>query len=311
MDFFKDIWETYNERIKSPFIFSFLLSWTLCNWLLVYSLFSFPESYTYYDKINFIDTYVVNHKNYNLFWKPLWTSAVATAIYIVCSGLYLIMFTFYKTTVKTWIFGFTDKGDNVSRTYFLDVQSRYLAVREENKTIRKDLLTAEKQVTELNKRASDWLIKDFDLSDKLSVEQKKNSDLESDIRELNKDMVFQKQSLERFDAIFKNQKPWHFIRKDGSNTITGESLMFEDEGKVRDMDTHKIKYEIEDIFTTRDNIVTSFVLRNTTNRTYKTIFYMVEYSNGYYKGFTTIGNSRDDVRITQQGIDRQLSEFFK
>lgn len=311
MDLFKDIWETYKDRIKSPFVVSFLISWTMCNWLFVYTFFSFPVEYNYFTKVKFINDYVQLHQGYNLFWKPLWVSSLATLVYIVCSGFYLVMFSFYKTTVKSWIFGFTSRGENVPKEYFLSVQMRYLKLREDNEKMNGDLIVAEKQVEELNQRLQNIVIEDFSAKDKLMKAEKRNMEMEKEIDRMLGEKTFKELSIQRFEAIFMNQKSWHILIKDSQEKITTQEIMFENERQVKDMSNLKIKYQVEEISSTKDEILISFALLNVSNKAERILYYLMEFSTGYFKGFSTIGNGRNDVRVTQNSLGKDLQDFFK
>lgn len=148
-DFFGDLKTTFNERIKNPFIASFILSWLASNWLIIYKLCTFAERYSYDERVDILINYVHNHKWDKLTLTPLWHSIVIAACYIICSVVFNLMFNFYNSTLKAIINKWTKPEDNVTKEEHDYLNKQYDILRNEVNQLRRVKAASKEEVDKI------------------------------------------------------------------------------------------------------------------------------------------------------------------
>lgn len=99
MDTLKSIWEDLNHRLKSPFVVSFLLSWIIWNWILVYSVFNFEKDCSLDYRVNYIKEYIHLH-SWSILVFPLVTSFFAALFFYFCKTVFLALDTLYENRLR-------------------------------------------------------------------------------------------------------------------------------------------------------------------------------------------------------------------
>lgn len=101
MNVIGDLKESWSERVKNPFILSFVLSWLINNWKLVYYIFQFDQTFTVYEKVDRILAEIGSSKSdYRLLTKPLLYAFIAIASYLLANGIARAMVLFFRNRVK-------------------------------------------------------------------------------------------------------------------------------------------------------------------------------------------------------------------
>ncbi len=80
-----ETYESLQERLKSPFLLTFILVWAIHNWELLYGIFTFEESLRFVERIDFLKHYIRTYGTYHLFWFPLWWAFISLGLYLATS----------------------------------------------------------------------------------------------------------------------------------------------------------------------------------------------------------------------------------
>jgi hypothetical protein len=142
-DFFKDLKDNVLERMRNPFILTFIISWLAHNWLLVYEIYYFDESSrSLGSRIDIIARYVDLHKCNNLTILPLFWSLGAILVYLLFSNIGLFLFSSSDRYIKPIIYKLTNKSRLVTKEIHEDLLGSYENVKKQND----DLLTRESKL---------------------------------------------------------------------------------------------------------------------------------------------------------------------
>ena len=150
MESFKDKVEDLNEglkeRLKSPFILTFVTVWIIRHWELVYLTFNFGVDYTAIQKLKMIIIALKGEGYRELFWIPLFISLASFAIYLIVSLIYELIHSLYSKWGRTFIYYISDRSKLVKRedydklqkefdeldTAYADLEESYENLKEDN-----------------------------------------------------------------------------------------------------------------------------------------------------------------------------------
>ncbi|WP_159018717.1 hypothetical protein [Algibacter sp. L3A6] len=115
--------ENFNEKVKNPFLGSYVLVWIVRNWVLIYSLFNFKDDLTLAKRIEYIKTYFSNNEFLpNLFSNILWTFGLLLITYILLN-LSRFIVNFSEKRIKPLVYKITDSNSIVLKTEYNRLQS--------------------------------------------------------------------------------------------------------------------------------------------------------------------------------------------
>jgi hypothetical protein len=168
--FIEDLRDTIAERIKNPFIVSFIISWLACNWSIIYILLNFDDSMCLGERMDILTKYVSENKD-RLAWTPFWKSIIVAGVYIGGSAIFFSIFNVYNSLIKSFLFRVTTLGKNIPKERFFALNKKYIAIKNsseefqsENIKLEEDLklananLNASKiSIAELDKRISNFI----------------------------------------------------------------------------------------------------------------------------------------------------------
>lgn len=103
-DKLQEIYDGLKERLKSPFLISFIAIWSIHNWEFVYALMTFNSDMPYSNRVGFLKAYLRGHDYYELFWYPLIWTFVSMGLYFVGSFLSEGINLVYSKWVRTWLY---------------------------------------------------------------------------------------------------------------------------------------------------------------------------------------------------------------
>jgi hypothetical protein len=91
----QEIYSGLQERLKSPFILTFLIVWSIHHWRLVFIICSFDKDLSQGLKKSIIEEYIEQHDRWKgMFWSPVWYSLLSLLLYYFISlgyeGLHII-----------------------------------------------------------------------------------------------------------------------------------------------------------------------------------------------------------------------------
>jgi hypothetical protein len=290
-----DIKGTFIERMRNPFILTYIISWVAWNWLLVFEVCNFPETYTLQNKIAIINNYIQEQIWCNLTFYPLWSAFVAANIYVWASGIFLLLFSFYQQTIKPKIYSFTAQDENIPRYLYNSLNKRH-------DNLKKDFDETKKLWNEIEekKETLDGKIKTLEttnsrLTADLSTAEEKNTSAQARLKVLGER---QEESVDTFMQIFVNNKFWYltYTQKNKKDSISYTAMRFESDWNVRN-EGNKIIYQIRDISITSDNQVIKFKLYDYNNRSNFKEHYLFNMGDGSFKGYELeINNKKEPIQ---------------
>jgi hypothetical protein len=310
-----EVVSTFNDRMRNPFVFTFIISWLAWNWLLVYEFFSFPKTYTLEDKTKVINDYIQTHLFCNLTTTPLVSSLGVSLVYLLFSFGFTYLFNFYNTTVKAKIFNWTAKGKNIPRDVYDSLYRRHnrLKVNFDNSKklwhqVEEENISNSGKLTKLRSEKK-TLQSDFERSQtELDQVKKENRDLQTKYDDM---QVFYKKERNEFERIFLNRKTWYVWGQTGKEDFKQtEKIKFDENDLIKDAATGIVKYEIKEIRFSKEDKIISFRQFDYNNSEEMKVVYLFDVGFGVFKGIEKDrhGNPVRSIIYTQ---DKKNLENFK
>lgn len=106
----QEIYEGLRERLKSPFLLTFIVVWAIHNWEFVYAILTFNTEMPYFQRIAFLKAYLFVYKYDKLLWFPLAWTFVSIGIYFLGSFLSEGINLIYNKWIRTWLYLTIDKN---------------------------------------------------------------------------------------------------------------------------------------------------------------------------------------------------------
>lgn len=174
------------ERIKNPFIGSFILAWFYLNWELAILLVNLPEDADYKTKVDLIKVYLLENL-YDVLLFPLLYSMIILISYGVISNITLIITSFFQKTLRPKILNLFDKNliiekrvyNDLKETYskllidFDTLQQSYYGISKEREELKAQLLKDTEKELEKIKAANENLLKEANLEREKIIEEAK------------------------------------------------------------------------------------------------------------------------------------------
>ncbi|MBI3521109.1 MAG: hypothetical protein HY062_17345 [Bacteroidetes bacterium] len=230
----QEINEGLQERLKSPFVVTFLIVWTVRHWRLVFIVFSFDNEFTQGYKKSIIEAYIYSHDGWcGMFWMPVIYSFGSILFYYLISLIYEALNLIYSKYGRPFINQLDsnrlalseDLEKERDRIIELrkDVKSLKLNETELNDTIKIIQSELDKRNSEYSKIQSDKLLLELELGKKVDYDDIKKevdilkyerSNLENNfIKQLDQDNKRRAEYLEEISKantlteLFKNKYP--------------------------------------------------------------------------------------------------------
>jgi hypothetical protein len=117
-DFFVSFRDNFRDKVKNPFLGTYLLVWLIRNWDLIFTLFNFNEGTTLENKISIITAYLKD----NPFFGGLVTNILYTFLFLVLTYTLLntsrAIVNLFDRQLKPWVYKLTDKSSIVLKEDF-------------------------------------------------------------------------------------------------------------------------------------------------------------------------------------------------
>ncbi len=191
-EIFKSTSHVINERIKNPIVGSLIIAWFYVNWRLVYMVFNFPEEMTFDNKLEKINTHLLQHK-FELLFKPIILAFGILLSYHILSNIALVIISFFQKRVKPKIIEFFDKSLVIERHIYNDLKQSHSKSLDELENLQQSYYRLK---TERDKYKDDIekleLDKSKNDSDKLLIEARLERDkLLEEVQEIKEKMIEQ------------------------------------------------------------------------------------------------------------------------
>lgn len=253
------------ERVSSPFGGTFISVWTIHNWKLIYSFFTFDEKQRLWERIGTLEFYIERINWWDGFTFPLLITFAVIIIYNILTNAGLIISVWFNKWSKPFIYELVDKNKLATKEDYDNLKTQLHTAYEviaKEKEIATDARRAkediEKKLAELatsyfsaNDEASKLKKELLDLQRALDngtfnsseIENLKNVITEQTnvIQELQNSVLKPEESLEK---IFSGKWRNDFIVIDGR---TG-SEKFEIKDKINYVINNQVQFKIEDIY---------------------------------------------------------------
>lgn len=299
-EFLEEAKESINERLKSPFVITFIISWICWNWLLIYEVFNFPATYALDAKINIINKYIQGHVWGNLTFWPLLSAFISSLIYILGSSIYLILFNFYNTTIKSGIFKLTAKSENIPRSLYNNLNKRHNRLKvsfDEATKLWTDLenenSTLKEENSSLRGSVSSSVTQLKQLSEQKKKDDEKISTLHAQIGNLNAINIINANNVQQ---ILMNKKLWyistsplHTPEKSGILTLrfNNNNIVTNENGETL--------YQLANMKTSNDSVVVMFDLLDVKDLDNITNVYLVNRGNNSFGGIHKAANGSREI----------------
>ncbi len=178
-DFFVSFSDNFKEKVKNPFLGTYLLVWLIRNWDLVYTIFNFDDGTKLNEKVNFITNYYSkNEFIVNLFSNAGWSLLLLIITYILVNISRFIV-NFSEKQLTPWVYKKTDSSSVVLVSTYKAVranrdrlQVRLDEEKESNSKLQIKIKALEDEITSMKSMKPDPLNFDY----YLNKEEKPNKD---------------------------------------------------------------------------------------------------------------------------------------
>jgi hypothetical protein len=180
MDTLKSIWEDFSGRLRSPFIISFLISWAIWNWWIIYSVFNFEPSYTLDYKLVYIESYLFEHF-LRVSLIPLITSFIAAGFFYLAKLAFLWLDTNYENKWRIKVIENTGLTEMVPQSDLIDLHKEISMLNLELDSKMRDFARSSGIIQQLQNE-----VKEFSkLKDEISTKNSQINQFEEEIKSLN------------------------------------------------------------------------------------------------------------------------------
>lgn len=84
-NYFKNLLDELNERVKNPFLLSFVIMWSYWNWELIILIITHDSGKSPLSLIDVIKKYISTNGTCIMFWNPIWYGIIYFLIYYLVS----------------------------------------------------------------------------------------------------------------------------------------------------------------------------------------------------------------------------------
>ncbi|RZJ40769.1 MAG: hypothetical protein EOO19_15200 [Chryseobacterium sp.] len=184
MDDFKDFFKDLRDRITSPLFGSFIISWLVCNWELVFLILFNNADTLKKDRYSIIYYSFLNQPTYKLLLFPL-----------IGAGIYLYFYPIVKNEIK--LYHATKQAENdhrileKTRGYSIPLEN-YIEQLDGFEKEKKSLADQIAEQIQIREQRNDAISKASEMQEKLSKLETSNADLQAEltnIKSLNNSMV--------------------------------------------------------------------------------------------------------------------------
>jgi hypothetical protein len=211
----QEIYDGLKERLKSPFLLTFMVVWAIHNWEFVYAFVTFNSDMPYITRVSLLKAYLIVHHDDELLWLPLGWTFASIGLYFVATffseGINLI----YSKWIRTWLYWVIDRNK-------LKTEDDYNELEERRKNLQElvfDLKRKEEDAALKLRTTEHALNKDLsDLRDKMTTILEEKNEAEKLNANNNSEQSNQKKRidtlLEQYEKAKLAATAWEINTKD-------------------------------------------------------------------------------------------------
>jgi len=136
----QEIYKGLTERLKSPFIITFILVWSIRHWQLLFILFTFDENRSQAGKFTYAYEYVHEHGFKWMFWVPLGCTILSFLGYIIAALFFESLTEAYERWGRPGIYYLINRNKIVKKEDYLKLERDFKRVSEKNSTLEMKLI---------------------------------------------------------------------------------------------------------------------------------------------------------------------------
>jgi hypothetical protein len=164
----QEIYEGLKERLKSPFILTFILVWSVHHWRLLFHLITFDSETNQNEKFNYVNNYIIRHGWDEMFWTPVGYSILSFGGYLLAALLFESITELYEKWGRTAILLLINRNKTVKREDMEKVQLKLKNSEKAYNQLEKEYAELETEVQDLDNE-----VKELTAENSAYVEAKK------------------------------------------------------------------------------------------------------------------------------------------
>lgn len=175
---FKEFKETLSERIRSPFIGSFIITWSVLHWK-IFALFLFEqEDIKIQERISSIEKYISSKDSCQLFFNPILITLGLLLAYSVLNAIALAIKLGYDNWASPAIQSILYNKNIVEKTKYDKIKKQYSELRKEYDDDKDKRINAEKEAKDLSVSFETYRKNSFEVTPLSSITAVLNTDIE-------------------------------------------------------------------------------------------------------------------------------------
>lgn len=135
--------DNINQKLKNPFLGTFMIVWTIRNWEFIYSLFYFDSKLSLDKRIQIIKSYFIDY-NYSEVFITIGITFVVLIVTYALLNLSSLIVSFFEKIITPNIYKLTDKSSIVLKSVYNEALERITALDSKVQSERELKLQAEK-----------------------------------------------------------------------------------------------------------------------------------------------------------------------
>lgn len=143
---FKEFKDTLSERIRSPFVGSFFITWSVINWKLLALMFYEQKDITINERILCIEGYIASKNILDLFVFPVLITLALLIIYTILNAIGLAIKLGYDNWVSPLIQNILYNKNIIEKPKYERIKRQYTQLKQELDENKEKLFIAEKEV---------------------------------------------------------------------------------------------------------------------------------------------------------------------
>lgn len=141
----------FSENNKTPFAGAFLIAIIIYNWKLAFSLISFDSTSTRLQKIDIINSYLVDKNWTERIFIPLVIAFASIVFYYIFNNISLGLTTFFTRWFKSTILFYTDRSKLITRDEYEETISKMNITRHLYEALKKTFAESQTDLEEYKK----------------------------------------------------------------------------------------------------------------------------------------------------------------
>lgn len=150
LDKFKEFRDTLAERIKSPFVGSFMITWTILHWQIPVLLIYNEDNFSISARIDKLQDYLTNHSTWSLFVWPIILTLLVLISYNFLNAIGLGIKLLYDNWASPYIQKVFKNENIIERSKYDRLKKDFTDIKREYSEYREQYVSSEKQLIDIS-----------------------------------------------------------------------------------------------------------------------------------------------------------------